>query len=58
VTNATFPFVRRLANRGWQEGSRRDPALMKGLNIVNGKITHAGVAEAFGLPFVAPETVI
>jgi alanine dehydrogenase len=49
LTNATFPYVRRLAKYGWQEAARRDVAINKGLNIVHGKIIHAGVAEAFGL---------
>jgi alanine dehydrogenase len=50
LTNATFPYTRRLAERGWQEACRADPALRKGVNIVAGQVTHPGVAEAFGLP--------
>lgn len=49
LTNATFPYVRRLAKHGWREACKRDSALMNGLNIVHGKVTHSGVAEAFGL---------
>lgn len=54
LTNATFPFIRRLAKRGWREACQRDAALCKGLNIVEGKVTHAGVAEAFGLGYSSP----
>jgi alanine dehydrogenase len=57
LTNATFPYIRRLAKRGWKEAARRDGALKSGLNIVNGKITYAGVAEAFGLEYSDPETL-
>jgi alanine dehydrogenase len=49
LTNATFPYAARLARDGWQEASRRDPALALGLNIVGGKVVYPGVAEAFGL---------
>ncbi len=52
LTNATFPYARTLAARGWQESCRRDKALALGLNVVNGKTVYPGVAEAFGLPLV------
>ncbi|BCM89351.1 alanine dehydrogenase [Abditibacteriota bacterium] len=48
LTNATLPYVRRLADHGWREACRSDAALAKGLNIVAGQIVHNGVAEAFG----------
>lgn len=51
LTNGTFPYVRRLAAGGWREACRRDAALRRGLNIVKGKVVHAGVAEAFGWDF-------
>jgi alanine dehydrogenase len=49
LTNATLPYVKQLANKGWRDAVRDNEALLKGLNIVDGKITHAAVAEAFGL---------
>ncbi|MEY9877732.1 alanine dehydrogenase [Streptacidiphilus sp. MAP12-33] len=52
LTNATLPYILELANRGWQEACRRDAALAKGLNVHEGQITYAAVAEAFGLPHV------
>jgi len=50
LTNATFPYLRRLAKYGWQEAAERYPALGKGINIAQGKIVHPGVADAFGWP--------
>jgi alanine dehydrogenase len=47
LTNATLPYVRQLASHGWEAASEKNPALGRGLNIVHGKIVHAGVAEAF-----------
>ncbi|SEM70760.1 alanine dehydrogenase [Streptacidiphilus jiangxiensis] len=52
LTNATLPYILELANRGWQEACRRDAALAKGLNVHEGQITYAAVADAFGLPSV------
>jgi len=47
LTNATLPFVRQLAARGWKSATEQSAALKNGLNIVEGEIVHAGVAEAF-----------
>ena len=49
LTNATLPYALRIASQGWQEVVRNDPGVRAGLNVVNGKVTYAGVAEAFGL---------
>ena len=57
LTNATFPYLRRLAKDGWKVAAQKDPALRGGLNIVGGKITHQGVAEAFGLEYFAAENL-
>jgi alanine dehydrogenase len=52
LTNATLPFVLALADKGWRRAMRDDPHLLSGLNIQAGQVTHAAVAEAFGLPHV------
>jgi alanine dehydrogenase len=49
LTNATLPYVVELADRGWVEALRRDPALAKGLNTHDGKVVYREVAEAHGL---------
>jgi alanine dehydrogenase len=54
LTNATFPYARRLARHGWREACRRDESLRRGLNVIEGDVTHPGVAEAFGLPHADP----
>src|SRR5580765_4844661 len=51
LTNATFPYAKELAKKGWKQALKENPALKKGLNIVDGKVTYPAVAEAFGLPF-------
>ncbi len=47
LTNATLPFVLKLASKGWQKACKEDAHLANGLNIVNGKVVHEGVAKAF-----------
>ena len=54
LTNATFPYALKLANKGWKQALRDDPALLKGLNVTDGKITYRGVAEAFGMEYHEP----
>lgn len=49
LTNATFPYVMRLATRGWEAACRSDPGLGHGVNVVRGDLTYAAVAEVFGL---------
>jgi alanine dehydrogenase len=51
LTNATLPYAKQIANKGWKQALKDNPALQKGLNIVDGKVTYPAVAEAFGLPF-------
>lgn len=48
LTNATMAYALELANKGWQEAAR-DPALARGVNVVDGRVTHAAVAAAHGL---------
>jgi alanine dehydrogenase len=55
LTNATLPFARRIAT-GWKEACRKDPRLMRGLNIIDGNVTYRAVAEAFDLDYVDPES--
>ncbi|MBU0620700.1 MAG: alanine dehydrogenase [Gammaproteobacteria bacterium] len=58
LTNATLPYVLQLANSGYRQALRESPALLNGLNIINGKVTHRKVAEAFGLEYHPPESFL
>jgi alanine dehydrogenase len=57
LTNATFPFVGKLADLGVVEALRQDPALQKGLNVYQGKLTNEAVARALNLDYTSYETV-
>ena len=58
LTNATLPYVLKLADKGYRQALRESPALLNGLNIIGGKITHRKVAEAFGLEYHPAESFI
>jgi alanine dehydrogenase len=50
LTNATFPYVKQLAKKGWKRALRENAALAKGLNVVDRKVAYPAVAAVFGLP--------
>lgn len=50
LTNATLRYAIQLANKGWKAACQHDPALRKGLNIINGEIVYDAVGKAFDLP--------
>jgi len=58
LTNATFPYALRLADDGWVNACRRDPALALGVNLVDRKVTCKGVAEAFDLEYFPIDGVL
>jgi alanine dehydrogenase len=51
LDNATLPYAVKLANLGWKEACKEDAGLANGLNIVEGKVTFKGVADAWNLPY-------
>jgi alanine dehydrogenase len=51
LTNATLPYVVRLAQRGWQGALADDAGLAAGLSVHQGALTDAGLAHELGLPF-------
>lgn len=57
LNNQTMPYVLLLANEGL-DAVRTHQALRHGLNTYQGSITHTGVAEAFGLPYMEPEAAL
>ncbi len=49
LTNVTLPYVKHLAKNGLS--GLKDQMFNGGVNIFNGKITHKGVSDAFGMPY-------
>ncbi|MQX35440.1 alanine dehydrogenase [Roseospira navarrensis] len=58
LTNATLPYVVRLADQGWKAALGADPHLRAGLNVAGGRITCKPVADAQGLPLATVEDVL
>ncbi|WP_327044089.1 alanine dehydrogenase [Microbispora sp. NBC_01189] len=58
LTNATLPYVVRLADKGWREALRGDEALALGLNTHAGVLTNEPVAVAHGLSYTPVTDII
>jgi alanine dehydrogenase len=50
LNNATLPYVLALAGKGFSRAMAEDEGLLNGLNVHEGRITHAAVAAALGVP--------
>ena len=51
LTKATLPYVEAIAEKGLVRAVSADPALARGVNVLDGKITYEAVAEAHGLGY-------
>jgi alanine dehydrogenase len=49
LTNATFPYVLQIADKGYGKALEENEALRRGLNVINGTVICEGVAETFNL---------
>jgi alanine dehydrogenase len=58
LNNATLPYILKLADKGWKQALVEDTGFRNGLNVANGKITHASVADALGKEFFAAEQLL
>jgi alanine dehydrogenase len=53
LANATLHYALEIAERGWRDAVRADPALALGVNVAEGSVVYGPVAEAHGMPHVA-----
>jgi alanine dehydrogenase len=58
LTNVTLPYVEEIADYGLAQAVARDPALARGVNVLDGKITYEAVADAHGLEHYPLEDVL
>jgi alanine dehydrogenase len=58
LNNATLPFTLSMANQGWKKAMQHDPHLLNGLNIHQGKLCYQAVADAQGLEFTDPASLL
>jgi alanine dehydrogenase len=58
LNNATIGHAVALATKGWRQALRDDPHLKNGLNVCEGKITYAAVAQDLGYDYVPADTLL
>jgi alanine dehydrogenase len=58
LSNATLPYAMEIADKGWQRAFYENQEILWGANVVDGKITCKGVADAFGLPFTPVDALL
>jgi alanine dehydrogenase len=58
LTNATMPYVLKLADKDWKDACRADPALAKGLSTHGGELLSEQVAADLDLPYADPASVL
>jgi alanine dehydrogenase len=54
LTNVTYRYIEMLADLGLEEACQRQPALLGGINVRDGKLTHKAVGEAHGMAWEPP----
>ncbi|MGP8201222.1 MAG: alanine dehydrogenase [Limisphaerales bacterium] len=54
LTNVTYRYFELLADLGLAEACQKQPALVGGINVMNGRVTHKAVAAAHGMEFESP----
>jgi alanine dehydrogenase len=58
LTNVTLPYTVALADQGWRQALAHDPSLAAGLNVHDGQVVNAPVAEAHQMSHLTLEDVL
>ena len=58
LTNATLPYAVDIATKGWRLAMWENEEIKCGANVIQGKVTYEGVAEAFGLAYTHVDEMI
>ncbi len=58
LTSVTLPYVLALADQGLVAAARSNPALARGINVMEGKVTNKAVAVSTGNPYFPLETLL
>jgi alanine dehydrogenase len=53
LSNATLPYALELANKGFRHAALENKEIARGINVIDGKVTHEGVAAAFNMEYAA-----
>ncbi len=58
LTNATLPYAVQIANKGWKQALSENPEIRLGANVIHGKVTCKGVADAFSMECLPVESLL
>jgi alanine dehydrogenase len=58
LTNATLSYALEIADKGWKRACKQNSEIRRGANVIKGKVTYQGVADAFGLGYVPMERLL
>jgi alanine dehydrogenase len=58
LTNATLPYALEIADKGWLTACRENKEIRLGANVVQGKVTYKGVADAFGMKYIPVDSLL
>jgi alanine dehydrogenase len=58
LTNATLPYALEIAEKGWLKACKENKEIRLGVNVVRGKVTYKGVAEAFNMKYVPIDSLL
>jgi alanine dehydrogenase len=58
LTNVTLPYALEIADKGYEKAAKENPEILKGINILKGKVTYQAVADAFDLEYYPVETLL
>ena len=51
LANVTLPYALEIVNKGYELASQENPAILRGINMVKGRVTNKAVASAFRLKY-------
>ena len=55
LTNVTLPYALEIADKGYERAAQENPAILRGINMIKGRVTNKAVADAFGMTYSAIE---
>ena len=55
LTNVTLPYALEIADKGYERAAQENPAILRGINMIKGRVTNKAVADAFGMEYCAFE---
>jgi alanine dehydrogenase len=58
LTNATLPYAVQIADKGYVAAAKESGEILTGINVLDGKVTCKGVADAFNLPYTPIEEIL